>query len=311
MKVYKDSSEFKKQNRTVVTVGSFDGLHIGHQKILKKLIEISENINGTNVLLTFEPHPRSVIAMDYDLKILTTLEEKKMFLENFGIENLIVQNFTLEFSQMTSEEFIQKILVNDLGVSHVVIGHDHKFGKDRLGDEDKLKEFGRKYNFNVTSVEAEMIDGQIVSSTKIRKALNDGDIEKVNLFLGRNYKINGKIVEGTKRGRQLGYPTANIELNDERKAVPKNGVYVVSCVLNEKKYYGVMNIGVRPTFENENKIILEVNLFDFNEQVYGENIEVSFINRIRDEKKFESEEDLINQINLDVQTAKEIIERIK
>lgn len=311
MKVYKDSSEFKKQNRTVVTVGSFDGLHIGHQKILKKLIEISKNINGTNVLLTFEPHPRSVIAKDYDLKILTTLEEKKMFLENFGIENLIVQNFTLEFSQMTSEEFIQKILVNDLGISHVVIGHDHKFGKDRLGDEDKLKEYGKKYNFNVTSVEAEMIDGQIVSSTKIRKALNDGDIEKVNLFLGRNYKINGKIVEGTKRGRQLGFPTANIELNDERKAVPKNGVYVVSCVLNQKKYYGVMNIGVRPTFENENKIILEVNLFDFSEQVYGENIEVSFINRIRDEKKFESKEDLINQINLDVQTAKEIIERIK
>lgn len=311
MKVYKDSSEFKKQNRTVVTVGSFDGLHIGHQKILKKLIEISKNINGTNVLLTFEPHPRSVIAKDYDLKILTTLEEKKMFLENFGIENLIVQNFTLEFSQMTSEEFIQKILVNDLGVSHVVIGHDHKFGKDRLGDEDKLKEYGKKYNFNVTSVEAEMIDGQIVSSTKIRKALNDGDIEKVNLFLGRNYKINGKIVEGAKRGRQLGFPTANIELNDERKAVPKNGVYVVSCLLNEKNFYGIMNIGVRPTFENENKIILEVNLFDFNGQVYGENIEVSFISRIRDEKKFESKGDLINQIKLDVQSAKEIIEKIK
>ncbi|MDH7603497.1 MAG: bifunctional riboflavin kinase/FAD synthetase [Melioribacter sp.] len=310
MKIFKDSSEFKKDKKTVITVGSFDGLHIGHQKILKKLLELSKEINGTSVLLTFEPHPRSVIAKDFNLKILTTLDEKKLYLEKFGIDNLIVQNFTLEFSQMTSEEFIKKILVNDIGVSHIVIGHDHKFGKDRLGDEEKLKEFGRQHNFNVTSVEAEMIDGQIVSSTKIRKALNEGNIEKVNLFLGRNYKISGKIVEGTKRGRELGFPTANIKLHDERKAIPKNGVYVVSCVLKNKNYYGVMNIGIRPTFENNNQTTLEVNLFDFNRNVYGEDIEVKFIKYIRDEKKFESKEDLINQIRLDIKTAKEIIEGI-
>ena len=311
MKVYKDSSEFKKEKKAVVTVGSFDGLHIGHQKILKKLIEVSKEIEGTSVLLTFEPHPRSVIAKDFNLKILTTLDEKKFILEKFGIDNLIVQNFTLEFSQMTSEEFIKKILVNDIGVSHIVIGHDHKFGKDRLGDEEKLKEFGRQYNFNVTSVEAEMIDGQIVSSTKIRKALYEGNIEKVNLFLGRNYKITGKIVEGTKRGRELGFPTANIKLDDDRKAIPKNGVYVVSCYLRDKNYYGVMNIGIRPTFENDNQTTLEVNLFDFNSDIYGEDIEVNFIKYIRDEKKFESKEDLIKQIKLDVETAKEIIEAIK
>ncbi len=311
MKIYKDSSEFIKEKKTVVTVGSFDGLHIGHQKILKKLIQLSKDINGTNVLLTFEPHPRSVIAKDFDLKILTTLDEKISYLEKFGIENLIVQNFTLEFSQMTSEEFMKEILVNDIDVSHIVIGHDHKFGKDRLGDEEKLKEFGRQYNFNVTSVEAEVVDGQVVSSTKIRKALNEGNIDKVNLFLGRNYNISGKIIEGTKRGRELGFPTANIKLNNEKKAVPKNGVYVVSCILNDKNYFGIMNIGTRPTFENSNQTMFEVNLFDFNGNIYGEDIEVHFLKYIRDEKKFESKEDLINQIKQDIKKAKEFIEGIK
>lgn len=311
MKIYKDSTEFIKEKKTVVTVGSFDGLHIGHQKILKKLIQLSKDINGTSVLLTFEPHPRSVIAKDFDLKILTTLDEKISYLEKFGIENLIVQNFTLEFSQMTSEEFIKEILVNDIGVSHIVIGHDHKFGKDRLGDEEKLKEFGRQYNFNVTSVEAEVVDGQVVSSTKIRKALNEGNIEKVNLFLGRNYNISGKIIEGTKRGRELGFPTANIKLDNERKAIPKNGVYVVSCILNNKNYFGIMNIGTRPTFENNNQTMLEVNIFDFNGSIYGEDIEVNFLKYIRDEKKFESKEDLINQIKQDIKKAKEFIEEIK
>ncbi|MEG8946037.1 bifunctional riboflavin kinase/FAD synthetase [Rosettibacter firmus] len=307
MKVYKDISEFKKDKITAITVGSFDGLHIGHQKILKKLLEITNQINGTSVLLTFDPHPRMVISKNFDFKILTTLEEKISLLEKYGIENLIIQNFTKEFSNISSDDFIKKILVDKIGISHIIIGHDHKFGKDRLGDEKKLKELGDIYNFNVTSVEAEIIDGQIVSSTKIRKALMEGDIEKVNLFLGRNYSIIGKVVEGAKRGKMLGFPTANIQLNDSNKAIPAGGVYAVNVKLRDQNYSGIMNIGKRPTFESNNHTVLEVNLFDFNDNIYNEIIQVDFIKRIRDEKKFESKDELINQIKYDIQKAKEIL----
>lgn len=307
MRVYKDSSEFVKEKKAVITVGSFDGLHIGHLKILEKLLDISRKINGTSVLLTFEPHPRSVIAKDFTLKILTTLDEKKLLLEKIGIENLIVQKFTKEFSQMTSDEFIKNILVDNIGTAHIVIGHDHKFGKDRLGDEEKLRSLGKQYNFDVTSVDAETIDEQVVSSTKIRNALADGDIQKANLFLARKYSLSGTVVKGTQRGRLLGFPTANIQLDDENKAVPKNGVYVVSCSCRNENFFGIMNIGFRPTFENNEQLIIEVYLLNFNDDIYGESISINFIKRLRDEKKFESKEKLINQIELDVQAAKEII----
>ena len=306
MKVYTDLSSFTKEKNVVVTVGSFDGLHKGHIKIIGELLRVSREINDSSVLLTFEPHPRQVVSKDFDFKILTTLSEKKAILEKVGLDNLIVQNFTHEFSQMSSDEFIKKILVDHIGVSHIVVGHDHRFGKDRLGDAEKLKEHGRKFNFGVTSVPAETINGEIISSTIIRKALFDGDIEKANLFFGRSYSFGGVVVKGTQRGRTLGFPTANIMLNDPRKAVPKKGVYAVTCICRNEKLTGIMNIGIRPTFENRTELVIEVHLFNFNKNIYGEKISVNFIKRLRDERKFESKEELIHQIELDKQIATEM-----
>ena len=307
MKVYTDSSGFSKENNVVITVGSFDGLHKGHLKIIDKLIAVSKEINGKSVLLTFEPHPRQVVSKNFDLKILTTLEEKKTLLDKAGVDNLIVQNFTREFSEMTSDEFIKKVLVDDVGISHIVVGHDHKFGKDRLGDAEKLRELGSKYNFGVTSVPAETIDGEIISSTIIRNALFDGDIEKANSFFGRSYSFGGIVVKGAQRGRTLGFPTANIKLDDPRKAVPKRGVYAVTCSCQNDKLKGIMNIGMRPTFENRTELVIEVHLFSFNKDIYGDKISVDFIKRLRNERKFESKEDLIHQIELDKQAAIEML----
>jgi riboflavin kinase / FMN adenylyltransferase len=307
MKVYKDSSEFIKEKNAVVTVGSFDGLHIGHFKIINELKKIGREINGHSVLLTFEPHPRQVIWHDADFKILTSFEEKKTILENSGIDHLVVQNFTRAFSQMTSDEFIKKILVDILGVSHIVVGHDHKFGKDRLGDTDKLKELGKKFGFDVISVPAEKIGGEIIGSTAIRSALADGNIDKANLFFGRNYSFCGIVVKGSQRGRTLGFPTANIKLDDPAKAIPKRGVYAVTCTCEGQRLKGIMNIGMRPTFEDKTELIIEVHLFNFNKDIYGENLSVDFIKRLRDEKKFVSKDELIHQIELDKNAALEIL----
>jgi len=308
MKVYKDSLKFDKRNNVVVTVGSFDGLHIGHKKILDELQKIRNEINGESVLLTFEPHPRQVVSKDIELKILTSLDEKKRLLEKAGIDSLIIQNFTREFSEMDSEEFIKEILVDGIGASHVVVGHDHKFGRDRLGDADKLKELGEKYGFNVTFVPAEKINGEIISSSVIRKVLADGNIDKANLFFGRSYSFCGLVVKGAQRGRTLGFPTANIKLDDSRKLIPKRGVYAVTSSCGDEKLNGIMNIGMRPTFENKTELVIEVNLFNFNKDIYGEKISIDFIKRLRDEKKFASKDELIDQIEEDKKTAMVILD---
>ncbi len=307
MKVYKDSSEFIKKNNVVITVGSFDGLHIGHLKILDELKRIKNSVGAEGVLLTFEPHPRQVVSKDFGLKILTSLDEKKILLEKAGIDSLIIQNFTREFSEMTSDEFIKKVLVDDIGVSHIVVGHDHKFGRDRLGNDEKLKELGKKYGFEVTSVPAKTIDGEIISSSVIRKALIEGDIDKANLFFGRSYSFCGLVVKGAQRGRTLGFPTANIQLDDARKAIPKRGVYAVTCSCRGEVLNGIMNIGMRPTFEDKTELVIEVNLFDFNKDIYGEKVSIDFIKRLRDEKKFASKEELIHQIELDKKEAKRLL----
>ncbi len=307
MKVYTENSENIRAKNAVVTVGSFDGLHLGHFKILNEVKKVVTEKNGTGFLITFEPHPRFVLSKNFEMKLLTSLNEKKEILEKTGFENLMVINFTKEFSQLTSDEFIKKFIVDKIGASHMVIGHDHKFGKDRLGDVVKLSEVGKLNNFDVTDVSAESMDGEIISSTKIRNSLLKGEVERANLFLGRNYSISGKIVIGAQRGRILGFPTANILLDQEHKAVPMNGVYVVKCFLDEKIHFGIMNIGYRPTFENNHELVLEVHLLNFSSDIYGKAMKVEFLKRLRNEIKFESKDLLIHQIEIDKNIAQVIL----
>jgi len=306
MNIYREIPEIKKTLNAVVTVGSFDGLHPGHFKILDEVKNVVKDLKGSSYVITFEPHPRNVLSKDFGLRILTSLSEKIKILEEAGIENLVVLNFTKEFSQLTSDEFIRQIIVDKIGAAHMVIGHDHKFGKDRLGDVRKLSEVGKFYNFSVTDVPPESIDGEIISSSKIRTALAAGDLIIANKFLGRNYSLEGIVVAGMKRGRTLGFPTANIQPDDSNKAIPKNGVYVVKCDLEDKVLPGVMSIGTRPTFENNQEQILEVHLLDFNRDIYGKQFRIEFIKRLRDEEKYASKEDLIKQMQIDKQSAADV-----
>ncbi|MCX7875189.1 MAG: bifunctional riboflavin kinase/FAD synthetase [Melioribacteraceae bacterium] len=306
MNIYTDRSEFNFESKSVVTVGSFDGLHLGHKKIINELLTTAKKNNETNFVVTFDPHPRSVLSQYSEVNILTSLDEKKMILSDLGVENLFIIHFTREFSQLSSEDFIKKFLVEKLNASHIIIGHDHKFGKDRLGDENKLREIGNKLGFTVSSVQPECIDDITISSTKIRNFLFNGELEKANLFLGRNYSICGIVVKGSQRGRTLGFPTANVQIDDVKKAFPKVGVYITKCFLKDEIKYGVMNIGFRPTFENKHELVPEVFILDFNRDIYGEKIRVEFIKRLRDEKKFNSKEELINQIEIDKKEAEKI-----
>lgn len=301
--VFRDISEIKREDNTAVTMGTFDGLHIGHQHILDVLKEKASRHKCRTFVVTFEPHPRLVLAKGNGIKILTPIEEKIKVFENSGVENLLIINFTQEFSQQTSVEFIENLIIGKIGAKEIVIGYDHKFGKDRGGDESTFRKIAQRYNFDLTVVPAKTINGEIVSSTKIRHALNEGDLEKVFTYLNRNYFFYGKVVKGAGRGKTLGFPTANVKLNNENKLIPKTGVYAVKCLIAGGTVFGVMNIGVRPTFENLDEPVIEVNLFNFDKEIYGENIEIEFLKRIRDEKKFNSKEELIKQIEKDKNEA--------
>lgn len=312
MNIYTDISEIERDENTVITMGSFDGVHLGHKSIFELLLSKSKELNSRNFLVTFSPHPRTVVMQDTTVNLLTTIREKKELFEKAGIENVLIINFTKEFSQLNYEEFIKKYFVNGIGIKHFVVGYDHKFGKDRAGNESVLEQLSNKYGFGISVVSPLSIDNENLSSSIIRKALLDGDLEKATKYLGRNFCFYGKVVEGARRGRLIGFPTANLEINDPHKLVPKSGVYLVNCSLNFEKYYGLMNIGYRPTFGDVNMNIIEVYIIDFNKDIYGESIRVDFIKRIRDEKKFDSKEELIEQINKDkTDTLKFIGELVK
>ena len=307
MNIYSDISEIEKDTNSVVTVGTFDGLHIGHFDILNEVVDTAKRMNCRSVVVTFEPHPRTVVSKGYDVKLLTLLYERIKQYKKVGIDNLLIINFTDEFRQITSEEFVINYIVNGVGVKNFVIGYDHKFGKDRGGDEHTMREYGKKYGFDVTLVPAKTINGEISSSTKIRKLLNNGDVTSAAVYLGRNYSISGEVIKGVGRGRKLGFPTANIEIKDDKKLIPLIGVYVVSVEIEEQTYYGMMNIGIRPTFDNGSQTVIEVNIFEFNEEIYNNELMINFLKRIRDEKKFNSKEDLIEQIKLDKKEAENFI----
>ena len=304
MKVFRGLSEFKEVKKSIVTVGTFDGVHIGHQKIIDK---INTNKKGGNsVLLTFYPHPRMVLQDESNIKLLNTLEEKIALLNKAGLDCLVVEPFTKHFSRLTAFDFVKNVLVKILNIKKLVIGYDHRFGRNREGDFEQLEEYGEIYNFKLKEISAQDIKTVTVSSTKIRKSLQDGDIETANKYLGYNYLLTGKVVRGQGLGNKWNYPTINIQIANPYKLIPKNGVYIVSAKLRSSKFYGIMNIGFRPTVNGKSRTI-EVHLLDFKSGVYGDDIQVCMIQRLRDEKKFPTIDALVTQIKKDEKKARKII----
>jgi len=303
MKIFNQISDCNGLKNPVLTLGMFDGIHLGHQAIIHQLNEIAKKINGESVLLTFEPHPRVVLGKNPDdVQLLTTLDEKIELLEKSGLDNLIIHPFTREFSQLNSEEFVENLLCGKIGIHTILIGYDHHFGKNREGNFEQLQNLSKKLNFNLVKLDEVKSDGLHLSSTQIRNALWRGDVEFARKGLGRNYSLSGKVVHGDKIGRTLGFPTANLEI-EKYKLIPKNGVYLVKVHIQNHIYKGLLSIGTRPTVTNSNEKRVEVFILDFNEEIYDETISLEFIELIRDDMKFDSLEELIEQMNLDKKFA--------
>jgi len=310
MRIYRDLEEIEHNDNTVVTLGTFDGLHLGHQQIVKDVVDKASGNGGRNFLITFYPHPRKVIPGNENVKLLSTLNEKIEVLEKHGIENLLVINFTKEFSQQTPEQFVRKYIINGIGVSEIIIGYDHHFGKGRGGNKELLQEIGEKENFSVTAVEEYILEGETVSSSSIRKALFEGDISKANKMLGRYYTFNGIVIHGDNRGKDLGFPTANIRITDEDKLLPAVGIYFAESIINGDKFYGLLSIGSRPTFHKSGEVIPEFYIFDFNRSIYNTDIRINMIEKIRNEEKFNSAEELIMRMNKDKEEGRKILEKL-
>ncbi|HCS20002.1 MAG TPA: riboflavin biosynthesis protein RibF [Bacteroidetes bacterium] len=299
MKVYHSLEEFLPLKHAVVTQGTFDGVHLGHQKILTQLKAIAELEGGETVLLTFFPHPRMVLQPDDNsLKLLETIDEKISHLEAIGIDHLLILPFTKEFSRLSAEEFVRDILIAGIGTKVLVVGYDHRFGKNREGSFQELQELATVYDFRVEEITAEDINAVTISSTKIRHALLAGDLSMANLYLGYPYRVQGTVVHGHKRGKGLGFPTANIQLGAAYKLIPGDGVYAVVVIIRGKKFKGMANIGSQPTF-SERDHAFEVHIFDFTQEIYSEAIEVIFHQRLRDELRFDSVDALRSQLEKD------------
>ena len=311
MKIFHDISEISRDENTIITLGTFDGIHLGHQKIISRLIDKTRIAKGRNFLVTFDPHPRNVIPNNSDFKILSTPAEKAVVLEKLGIMNLLIINFTKEFSQNSAEEFFKKFIIESIGIREVIIGYDHHFGKGRGGDGSTLRELGRQYGFNVETVGAYSLDGETISSTKIRNALKGGDIKTAHAFLGRNYEFSGKVIEGDKRGRGLGFPTANIKLSNRAKLLPALGIYVVKVFVGNNYHFGLLSVGKRPTFYNSGKIIPEVYIYDFDKDIYDKEVKIIMVARLRGEEKFSSAGDLVEQMNIDKKNGYEVIRNLE
>lgn len=306
MNIYHSYQDFKSKKPSIVTIGTFDGVHIGHQEIIKNLVDEAKKTAYESVILTFFPHPRMVLQESNSIQLLNTIKERSELLEKIGLDNLIIQPFTKDFSRLTALDFARTILVEQLNTKKLVIGYDHRFGRNREGSFEQLQKFGDIYGFTVGEIPAQNIEDISVSSTKIREALNNGEIKKANTYLGYQYKLTGKVVQGKALGRQYNYPTINIHIEEDYKLIPKTGVYVVSTSLNSKSYYGIMNIGNRPTVNGTHQTI-EVHLLDFNADLYGKNISINLLKRLRNEQKFESVNHLFEQIKKDELQARALI----
>lgn len=298
MNVFNSVQTFNSSQKTIVTLGTFDGMHIGHQAILNKL-KLQKKIYGYETLvLTFFPHPRMVLKTDHQISLLNTIDERVKLIDHFGIDHLVVQEFTKEFANLSAEEFVKTVLVDQFNIGKIIIGYDHRFGKNRSADIHDLIEFGKKYHFHVEQISAEELNDVSVSSTKIRNALNVGDVALAKTYLGYPYMVSGTVVSGKQLGRTIGYPTANIKVAQDYKLIPAIGVYVVGVTVKGKDYYGMLSIGTNPTVGGTEKTI-EVYIFDFNDTIYDEEITVRFLTRIRGEEHFGSIDLLIEALKND------------
>ena len=303
MQIHEGLADFPSIPNAVVTSGTFDGVHVGHQKILSRLNELAKKNKGETVLLTYWPHPRLVLyPKEHHLRLLSTFDEKVSLLRDFGIDHLIVLPFTPEFSQMSSVDFIQQILVDKIQTKCLVIGYDHKFGKNREGSFDYLQAHSEELGFAIEEISRQDVDDMGVSSSKIRIALESGDLPTATSYLGRPYSLTGEVVIGQQIGRSIGFPTANIQVKDDYKLLPKNGVYAVTVQVEDQQYKGMLNLGNRPTVSGEQKTI-EVHLFDFAGDLYHKSLSVNFIQFLREEKKFADLSALKDQLILDQEKA--------
>ena len=296
---------------TVLTVGTFDGVHRGHQAILRYLLKRAEKRDGTSTLISFDPHPREVVN-DESVPLLTTVEERAQFCEQFGLDRFVIIPFTSEFRQVEATDYVEDILLGRIGLKEIVIGYDHAFGKNREGNRELLEQLGDAHSFTVDVIPAQAVDHDVVSSTKIRVLLAEsGDIVRTNDLLGHRYTLSGRVEHGAGRGRQIGYPTANLDVTHDRKLIPKIGVYAVQAQIGDtqRTYDAMMNIGRRPTFDGMT-VTVEVHLLGFDGDLYGDILRVEFLRRLRDEQKFESVDQLVTQLSEDKAHCRRVIEAL-
>ena len=301
--------KYDKEYPTAITIGTFDGVHLGHQKILERLVNDANGLKLKSMVLTFFPHPRMVLQKDAAIKLLNTVAEKTKILQHLGLDYLIIHPFTKEFSRLSATDFVRDLLVNNLKTKKIIIGYDHRFGRNRTANINDLIAFGNTLDFEVDEISAEEINDVAISSTKIRKALEDGDIATANSFLGYCYMLTGIVKKGKGIGRQLTYPTANIHIEEAYKLIPKTGAYVVKSTINGRTIFGMMNIGYNPTVSGTEKSI-EVHFFDFKQDLYDLELQIDILHRLRDEFKFESIEALKTQLSADKNTSLAIIDQL-
>jgi len=302
LKVYNHISEFPKDHKTCVTIGTFDGVHTGHRKILNRLMDSAKKNQYQSTLLTFFPHPRMVLQQNTDLKLINTMKEKKMILAETGLDNLIIHPFSKEFSRLTAQEYVKGVLVDELNTKQVIIGYDHRFGRNRTADINDLQKYGQQYNFSVDKISKQEIDDVAISSTKIRESLASGQIKKANEYLEKPFFMTGTVVKGYGRGKDFGFPTANLSIEEDYKLIPNNGVYVSSSIINDQKYYGLTNIGTNPTVNGTQRSI-ETYFIDFDGDLYNQELSVSLLHKLRDEKKFDNVELLKQAMQKDKKQA--------
>ncbi|MBP6587766.1 MAG: bifunctional riboflavin kinase/FAD synthetase [Flavobacterium sp.] len=302
MKIFHSINDFESTKKTILTLGTFDGVHVGHKKILERVTQNTENGKHESLVLTFFPHPRMVLHGQSEVKLLNTIDEKIDLLEKIGIQNLIIHPFDETFSKLTAEEFVKTVLVDRFQIQKIIIGHDHRFGRNRTADINDLIAFGQQHDFEVEQISAQEIDDVSISSTKIRNALMEGNMALANDYLGYDYFLTGTVAKGKQLGRTIGFPTANLEIEENYKLIPRNGAYVVKSTINQKTVYGMMNIGYNPTVAGEN-LSIEIHYFDFDQDIYSQKIAVSILERLRPEQKFSSVDLLKEQLKKDKQTA--------